>query len=83
MREIRIKDASDAQSAAIRHLEANYADRIAEIRISKVWYSAGRAMDVWEVEGIVSLKKAVLRKESRRFKFQIDPLTGDVIGFEH
>jgi hypothetical protein len=35
------------------------------------------------VEGIVSLKKGVLRKESRHFKFQIDPLTGDVIGFEH
>ena len=39
-------------------------------------------MDVWEVEGDVTLKKGIIGKEIRHFKYQIDPVTGGVMEFE-
>ena len=40
-------------------------------------------MDVWEVEAFVVYKRGWLRKGTRSFKYQINPVSGDVIGFEH
>jgi len=80
--EIRISDASAAQAAARRHLEAHFGPgRIKEIRFTKTWYSPGKTRDVWEIEGIVVLKKGLFSKEERSFSMQIDPETGRVISF--
>lgn len=38
--------------------------------------------DVWEVEGDVEMKKGLIGKEFRHFKYQIDPETARVIAFE-
>jgi len=81
-REPRVNDATAAQLAARRHLEAHNPGRILDVKISKVWFSAGRTRDIWEVEGIVVLKAGLFKKEQRPFRFQIDPMSGDVIGFE-
>lgn len=80
--EIRVEDATTAQLAAKRYLEAHNPGRIADIKISKVWYRTGKSMDVWEVEGLVTLRKGFMKKEQRPFRFQINPNTGDVIGYE-
>lgn len=81
--EARIKDAVSAQSAVRRHLEALYGtDKIVAVKFTKVWYSTGAKMDVWEVEGDVTIKKGLLAKETRHFKYQVDPTTGSVVGFE-
>jgi len=81
--EVRIRDATSAQSAARRHLEAQYgADKVVNIKVTRCWYSTGTRMDVWEVEGDVTIKKGLIRKEVRHFKYQIDPVTGSVVGFE-
>jgi len=39
-------------------------------------------MDVWEVEGDVTLKKGIIEKKTRHFKYQIDPTTGSMMGFK-
>jgi hypothetical protein len=81
--EVRIEDATSAQSAARRHLEAHYgADKIVNVRFTRSWYATGAKRDLWEVEGDVTLKKSMFSKEVRHFKFQIDPDSGRVIAFE-
>ena len=83
MSEIRVEDATSAQAAARRHLEGLYgSDRIKRVSFTKTWYATGATKDVWEVEGDVVIKRGMFSKEVRHFKFQIDPETGRVIGFE-
>lgn len=80
--DLRVEDATTAEFAVRRYLEAQYPGRTLEVKISKIWYVGGKAKDVWEVEGIVSIKKAAVMRERKSFRLQIDPETGDVIGFE-
>jgi len=81
--DVRIKDATSAQSAARRHLEAHYGvDKIKDVKFTRTWYATGARMDVWEVEGDVTVKKGLIGKDVRHFKYQIDPATGNVVGFE-
>lgn len=80
--EQRIVDASAAQMAARRHLEAQHGDKLVELKVRKCWYSTGANRDVWDVEGIAVIKKGLFGKEQRAFKYQIDPTSGAVIGFE-
>ncbi len=80
--ERRVVDASGAQMAARRHLESEHADKLVELKIRKCWYSTGATRDVWDVEGVAIIKKGMFGKEQRTFKYQIDPTSGAVIGFE-
>jgi len=81
-REGRVTDASAAQLAARRHLEAHNPGKVLEVKINKVWFNPGRTRDVWEVEGIAIFKAGLFKKEQKPFRFQIDTESGDVIGFE-
>ena len=81
--ETRVEDATSAQAAARRHLEALYGvNRILNVTFSRAWYATGSKRDVWEVEGDVTLKRGLFGKEVKHFKFQIDPESGRVIAFE-
>jgi hypothetical protein len=80
--DLRIDDATTAELAARRHLEAQFAGKLANVKFVKIWLHPGGQMSVWEVEGFITLKKPFLRKEQRRFRFQIDSASGDIIGFE-
>ena len=80
---LRVEDATSAQAAVRRHLEAHYgADKIVEVKFTRTWYATGAKRDLWEVEGDVKIKKGIFGKEIRHFKYQIDPETGRVIAFE-
>ena len=79
----RIDDATGAQAAARRHVEAHYGvDKVRSLKFTRSWYATGAKRDVWEVEGDVELKTGMFGKEYRHFKYQIDPDTGRVIAFE-
>jgi hypothetical protein len=80
--DVRVEDATTAEFAVRRYLEAQYPGRTIDVKISKIWYRGGTLKDVWEVEGIVTIKRAAVLRERKSFRFQIDPETGDVIGFE-
>lgn len=80
--DIRIDDAATAEFAARRYLESQYPGKSIEVKFSKIWFIGGKAKDVWEVEGILTMRRAGFMKDRKSFRFQIDAETGDVIGFE-
>jgi len=80
--DIRVDDATTAEFAARRYLESQYPGKAIEVKFSKIWFVGGKLKDVWEVEGILTVRRAGLMKDRKSFRFQIDAETGDVIGFE-
>jgi len=81
--EARITDATSAQSAARRHLEAHYgAAKVKNVTFTRCWFSPGSSMEVWEVEGDVEIQMGFLRRDVRHFKYQIEATQGRVVGFE-
>jgi hypothetical protein len=80
--DVRVEDATTAEFAARRYLEAQYPGKAIDVKFSKIWFIGGKEKDVWEVEGILSMRKAGILKDRKSFRFQIDAQTGDVIGFE-
>jgi len=80
--DIRVDDATSAEFAARRYLESQYPGKAIEVKFSKIWFVGGKGKDVWEVEGLLSMRKAAILKDRKSFRFQIDAETGDVIGFE-
>ena len=81
--DVRIEDATAAEFAARRYLESQYPGKAIEVKFSKIWFVGGKWKDVWEVEGILSMRKAGILKDRKSFRFQIDAETGDVIGYEN
>lgn len=90
MGEVRISDANSAQTAVEKHLKVRYgADKIQDITYLKTKYFTGAVKDVWEVEGEILIKTGTFERKTMRFrraiirfKLQIDPITGGVLGFE-
>ena len=78
-REIRVADAGAAESTAKRYLESQ--KKVVEAKVIRIWPPKG-AKGVWEVDGIVTIRKRLLMKERKSFLLQIDPENGDVINFE-
>lgn len=83
MTEATIQDATGAQAATRRHLDAQYgADKIRAVKFSRSWYTAGTKMDLWEVEGDVTIQTGVFSKVQKHFKAQVHPDNGRVIAFD-
>ncbi len=81
--DVRVEHATAAEFAARRYLESQYPGKPVEVKFSKIWFVGGKGKDVWEVEGILSMRKAGILKDRKSFRFQIDAETGDVIGYEN
>ncbi|RLF18786.1 MAG: hypothetical protein DRZ82_07650 [Thermoprotei archaeon] len=72
-----------AQQVATSYLKKLYGKmKISQVRFTRIWFTTYGTRDVWEVEGVVILKRGMLSKETRNFRLQLDPLTGRIIGFE-
>jgi len=82
MAEKKIADASVAETVVRRALETEYGDKIKSLVFRKCWYSAAGRQEFWDVEGTLIRKKGMLRKETRNFRYQVDPDTGNIIGHE-
>jgi len=80
--DVRVEDATTAEFAARRYLESQHPGKTIQVKFSKIWFVGGKGKDVWEVEGILTMRRAGVMKERKSFRFQIDAETGDVIGFE-
>jgi len=88
--EVRISDANSAQTAVEKHLKVQYgADKIQDITYSKTKYFTGAVKDVWEIEGEVIIKTGTFERKTMRFrrakirfKLQIDPITGSLVGLD-
>jgi len=82
MADIKIGDASAAETVVRRALEAQYGDRLKGLSFRKCWLSAASDQKFWEVEGTFTRKKGMLGKEARNFKYQIHPGNGSIMGYE-
>ncbi|MEK6807531.1 MAG: hypothetical protein AABX75_00735 [Nanoarchaeota archaeon] len=63
-RELKIKDALDAQQATKRHLEHTYSNKLKDVRFQKVWFCGGNTQDTWDVEGSVKLVKFIVPEKN-------------------
>lgn len=82
MAERKVADATAAETVVRRQMEAQYGDRLKSISFRKSWYSAAGGQEFWDVEGTIARKKGLLGKETRNFRYQIDPNTGNIMGYE-
>ncbi len=82
MAEKKIADAPAAETVVRIKLETEYGDKLKSLVFRKSWYSASGKQEFWDVEGTLKRKKGWLSKETRNFRYQIDPDTGNIIGHE-
>ncbi|MFQ5950641.1 MAG: hypothetical protein ACE5KH_00985 [Candidatus Geothermarchaeales archaeon] len=83
MEQLRVRDANDAKAIAYSHLEMQlHPKKILGVSFARVWYSEGVRRDTWELEGRVRVKQGLLRTRRKRFRLQIDPVSGNILGFD-
>ncbi len=82
MEDKRLTDATAAQFAARRHLEGMYPEKVKAIKFRKCWNHVGATADLWEVEGMVTVKRLLCFKTRKLFKYQLDARNGNVVGWE-
>ena len=82
MAERKIADATAAETVVRRAMETQYGDKLKTLSFRKCWYSCSGKQEFWDVEGTLVRKKGIISKEIRNFRYQIDPETGNIIGYE-
>jgi len=81
--QLRVRDANDAKAVAYSHLEMQlYPSKILGVSFARVWYSEGVRRDIWELEGRIKVKVGLLRTRRKHFRLQIDPASGNILGFD-
>jgi hypothetical protein len=75
-------DASQAQMAVIKYLESAYMNYLKEVHFTKCWYSHVGGQSFWDVEGFMLTTKKVGGSNEMHFRFQVDPNSGEVLGYE-
>jgi hypothetical protein len=80
--EKRVTDVPSAEMLVKRAMETRYGKNLKNVSFRKCWYSAAGQQEFMDVEGTVELKKGLMGKETRNFRYQIDPKTGNIIGYE-
>jgi len=75
-------DATAAEAAVRRMLEGQYGGKIRGLTFGKVWYTAAATREFWEVQGVLVYRKSVFSQERRNFRYQVDPDSGEVMGYE-
>lgn len=78
--ERKVISAFDAEAVVRRSFEKQHADKIKVLNFYKSWYSSSGTKEYWDVEGFLELKKGKTKK--RTFRYQVDPATGEVFGYE-
>jgi hypothetical protein len=78
----KVADVPAAEMVVRRALETRYGDRLKRVSFRKCWYSASGKQEFWDVEGTLLRKKGLLSKETRNFRYQVDPDAGNIIGYE-
>jgi len=80
--EKKISDVPAAEMLVKRAMETRYGNKLKNVSFRKCWYSAAGQQEFMDVEGSIELKKGFMGKETRNFRYQIDPKSGNIIGYE-
>lgn len=75
-------DASQAQVTVRRCLESTYMKYLRNVEFTKCGYSHAGGQSFWDVEGFMLTKKKVRGKKELHFRFQVDPESGEIIGYD-
>ncbi|OGO35829.1 MAG: hypothetical protein A2147_08480 [Chloroflexi bacterium RBG_16_57_8] len=78
----RIPDAPAAEAAVREALQGQYGNALKGLSFRKCWYSNAGRQEFWDVEGTLTRRKGLMGRETRNFRYQVDPETGRVIGYE-
>ncbi len=82
MEEERTVDASQAQMAVRRYLETSYAKGLKDVDFTKCWFAHAGDQAFWDVEGFMLTKKRIRGSKELHFRFQVDPRSGEILGYE-
>jgi hypothetical protein len=82
MQQRKISDAPAAEAAVRDTLQAQYGGKLKGLTFRKCWYSSAGRQEFWDVEGTFVQAKAFLGREVKNFRYQVDPDSGRVLGYE-
>jgi hypothetical protein len=80
--EKKVADVPGAEMLVKRAMETRYGKNLKNVSFRKCWYSAAGTQEFLDLEGAIELKKGFMNKEVRNFRYQIDPKSGNIIGYE-
>jgi hypothetical protein len=78
----KITDAPAVEDAVRNSLQLQYGKGLTGLSFRKCWYSSAGRQEFWDVEGTFTHKKGLMGRETLNFKFQVDPDSGRVVGYE-
>ncbi len=79
----KIADATAAETAVRAALESQFAGRLKRISFHKCWYASAGRQEFWDVEGTLVRKRGLVGQEAQDFRYQVDPESGNIIGYEY
>ncbi len=82
MAEQKLEDALSVKLALKNYFQSEHGNKLVNVELRKVWYHGGVEKDIWEAEGDVILKGFLWTKKRRSFKYQLDPKSGAIIGYQ-
>jgi hypothetical protein len=82
MQQRKISDAPAAEAAVREALHSQYNKNLKALTFRKCWYSSAGRQEFWDVEGTFIEKKGMLGRETKSFRYQVDPDSGRIIGYE-
>ena len=75
-------DASDVEFALKNHFESKYGKKLLNVKFRSVYYQGGSVRDIWEADGDIILKGFLWSKKRQSFRYQVDPKSGKIIGYQ-
>ncbi len=78
----KVADAPAAEIAVRDALQTQYGGNIKGLTFRKCWYSSAGRQEFWDVEGSFILKRGIMGRDIKNFRYQVDPDSGKVIGYE-
>ena len=78
----KIADAPGAEAAVKEALQSQYGKNMKGLLFRKCWYSSAGRQEFWDVEGSFIHKLGIMGRELKSFRYQVDPDSGRVIGYE-
>ncbi len=82
MAEQKLPDALSVELALKNHFCSKYSAKFIDVEFRKIWYQGGSERDLWEAEGEITIKRFLWFKKRRSIRYQLDPLSGDVVGYQ-
>jgi hypothetical protein len=82
MQQKKVSDAPAAEAAVRDALQSQFGTKLKGLTFRKCWYSSAGRQEFWDVEGTFVQSKAFLGREAKNFRYQIDPDSGRVMGYE-